>query len=161
MKTKILAVILLIAILICGCSNKHSAEGSQQFYYLQNTTDCSLGSTIISPEYRHVEGTLADQLEVYLNGPTSSDLVSPFPDGTKLISIQFGNNKAEILLSQEFSQLGGIELSLACASLAKTCFTLTQATELEIRAEKSLLDGTECITLTPTSLLLTDNSIDK
>ena len=143
-----------IAVSFLGCSTEDSAEDTPQlFYYLRRDILYGAEDSVISSEICEWENADADTLlKQYFLGPISEHLVSPYPAGTKPLSVKRSDDSLLIYLSSEFADLTDLEYTLACACLAKTCLSLYSVTEVTIRIE-----GTDnSITLNSSSLTLVD-----
>ena len=153
---------LLILVLFCslvfsfiGCGSEDTTEDTPYlYYYLRADILYGAEDGVISPEACGWENTDADtMLRLYLLGPNSEHLVSPYPAGTTLLSVKKSDNSLLVYLSSDFTKLADLEYTLACACLAKTCFSLYDITEVTIRVE-----GTDhSTTLSAGSLTLVDS----
>ena len=147
---------LCIVISLAACGTSHSdARDQYHFYYLR--ADILYGSEdgVISCEYRDKDQTAADTiLNQYLRGPVSEHLVSPSPNGTEILSVEISNDSLLVILSAPFSQLSDMEHTLACACLAKTCYSVYDVSSVTVRTE----DSDKSITLTRDSMTFTDIS---
>lgn len=147
----ILLLILVILITGMGCTPKAAQpEKPVNFYYPAVTTVYDGKTPVIQPEIRDgvgYEGGIAGLISLYLKGPSSDTLRSPFPQGVSVIRFSSTSNTATLELSQEFSQLSGIDLTLACACIANTLFDLTELDRVQIFAADSQLDGQASISL--------------
>lgn len=151
--------LLLALLLLAGCgADQESGENAVKFYYLQAQIGYSSEDSVITWEHRSDNGTLYETLTLYLQGPLSDELTSPFPAGTSLVEIDEEDQVLNLKLNARLATLTGMELTLACTCLAKTCFAMTDAREVRISANDTLLDGVKYITITTDSLLLTDSS---
>ena len=99
-------------------------------------------------------------MQLYLAGPDNVELVSPFPNGLRLISHHQEGETLYLLFSEELSQLSNLSLSMACGCITMTCLTLTDATQVTIEANESLLDGHKSITMGQDSLILSDHAAE-
>lgn len=164
MKRMIAAVVCLALLLpLCGCSSKSPPFSAPvRFYYCTDTTvDPRKGQ--IASEDRESAGFETDYtyiLALYFQGPLDSELKSPFPRGTRLISIEVSDDAAQLDLSASFASLSGIDLSVSCACLALTVSSITGCDRVTIRAPGSLLDGSEAVTIIPSELILQDGRTD-
>ena len=136
---KMICMFFLILYLtnLSACSNK-TKMATANFYYLDNMPHYHTNETVIQPESRELSITLTETetiIREYLDGPNTKQLTSPFPSGTKLISIQPGKEMTEIVLSDEIAQLSGIDLTVACACLSATILEISQSESVHIRAE--------------------------
>lgn len=159
---KQLIFILCILFLLSGCSQAAQYEKPVAFYYCASSYTYESGTAAIAAETREGAGmySLEEYFRAYLAGPEDKDLVSPFPADLKLISIRQEGNMVFITLSEELAQLKNLSLSMACACITMTCLALTDAEQVTIEAENSLLDGQKSITMDKNSLLLADQSTE-
>lgn len=118
-----LAFVLVLA-LLTGCGAAGGETGNNQnltFYYCVEGTDQLTSSIAVEGETRAVQVfTLVQLMELYFAGPSTDKLRSPFPDGTKMLAQQEGEDGLEITLSGGFFTLQGIELSIEAYCLART-----------------------------------------
>ena len=157
----IFVTVFALLLLSVACSgNKEDKTNCVQFYYTCREIDYESGAAVFVAEERENVGELETLLGWYLQGPTTENAKNPFPADVALIQAKEQDGVLEVVLSKEFATLSGMELTLACGALSKTCFSLSEATEIRISAEDSVLDGAKYITITPNSLLLVDNSAE-
>lgn len=153
------AVILLSS--TCACSAKESdMQVPAFFYYCTATISYDSDTGVIASEVRETEGfggDLMSILNLYLQGPLSNQLSSPFPNGSRVEWLNQIGPEITLIVNQPFAQLTGIDLTLACACLSKTLFSLTDAQTLKIHGGHTNLDGNDYIILTRDSLLLLDD----
>ena len=135
-------LILLNLLILSGCFNadKYSAK----FYYPRNPDFYEFGTAegVITSEKRNFPSPASDPeylLRLYLDGPISENLVSPFPEGTKLLDFRLSEQNLSIVLSSEFSVLEDMDLTIASACLTKTCFQITGAEQLVLICENNTL----------------------
>lgn len=164
---KRLLSIVLIVLLCCplfACSTFGTGiKDPATFYYPRSIVTYGVENSVIASEYREAAGHANDPhylISLYLRGPMDDGLVSPFPTGTSLIGFYQEDRVVYLTLSDAFASLSGLDLSVACACLCKTCFDLCDADRVEIRAESALLGKTQTITMTRDSILLHDNSAE-
>ena len=146
---------LLIIFSLIGCESEDTqTESPYLFYYLRADILYGAEDSVISSEYCEWENTDADTLlEQYFLGPHSEHLVTPFPSGTKLLSVKKSDDSLLVYVNNTFEKLTELEYTLACACLARTCFSLYNITEITIRVEGS----DNSITLNNKSLTLVDS----
>ena len=149
---------LSLALLSCGCvREKTVSEESFSFYYLSDKIEFQQDDGFIGKEMRNVTGLDAAQmLELYLKGPQSQTLISPFPNGVTLVDFNSKGNNAVVKLSAEFAQLSEFRLASACACLTLTLCDFFGVSTVTIQAEDSLLDGKPAITMQKDQILLVD-----
>lgn len=161
---KIIAAALLCCLLLSqiGCTGTHNfTEDPILFYYPRIVTQYEYGSTdgVIGWEERDPAGhrnNLRYLLTLYLVGPVDDHLTSPFPDGCQLIDLNRSETEVAVTLNANFGALKDMDLTLACASLAQTCFSLTDVPVVRILCESS--DGQISIdeTITRQQLVMED-----
>jgi spore germination protein GerM len=163
---KIICLLLSVAILLLSSCSIHGQEESAvaPFYYLRDPDTFLYGSPdgVVSSENRDIAGhenELNYLLMLYLKGPLDEGLESPFPEGCRLLQLNEKNGKLSIVLNSSFTTLKGMDLTLACVCMARTCFTLTDAESIRIMGKSA--HGTILIdeTITINSLLLEDTAL--
>lgn len=145
-----------------GCTTqKQEFEYPINFYYLPETYTFGVSDSVLVQEQREgngMENDLYALLSLYLKGPASPELRSPFPAGTAIVLLEQADNTLHITLSEEFAALHSAKLTLACAAIAKTCLELTDCVNVQISAENATLNGEKFIVMNASSLLLLDNA---
>lgn len=155
----LLAAVLLLS--LWGCSFSGSGKEPIEFYYLRSTFVYGAEDGVITSETRESSGHGGDLqylLSLYLRGPLDEKLVSPFPD-CRIVEIRRDSKALRLTFDAAFAQLEDIDLTLACACLAKTCFGLSDAHQIKIDAEAPDGNSAFSITLNRDSLILEDNAI--
>ena len=155
-KLFVILLSLCIALSFLACGTEHDEEINQyHFYYLRSAILYGAEDGVISCEFHERDHIPAETLlKQYFLGPISEHLVSPYPIGTTLESVRVSNDSLLIFLSHEFSHLSDMEHTLACACLAKTCFSLFDVSVITIRVA-----GTDqSMTLSADSLTFIDSS---
>lgn len=154
MKHLCMFLAVLICLLCCnGCSTK---EDPVVFYYPEAEISYHSDTGILCPEARDSlsrDNSLSYLLSFYLEGPVDPDLRLPVPEGTQVLRLFPYDGGVLLVMSREFSQLEGVELSLACASISQTCFGLTDLQEITfaVRTQKNVIR-----TVQRDSIVLTD-----
>lgn len=161
MMKRFVSIWLAVCFLLCLCS---CAEGGFQaplrFYYPRAAYRYDGDNGVI--HYEVQEGSslpsLSDRLSTYLAGPVDPMLVSPFPEDVRLVNLTLDGSDLYLVLSDEFAQLTGLSLSIACVCLTRTCLELTDVQTVHICAETLALDGSSSLILTGQDMLLLDRS---
>ena len=161
---KALAVLLSVLILIphCGCTLRQM-QTSVTFYYQIKYDSKNAPTSGISSEQRECADIRNDQikqLQRYLSGPEDPDLVSPFPAGTTIKSLNFGKGRAYITLSDHITQLHGVSLNIACACLVRTVEEMLGVNSVELRAESGMIDNEAFLILRSSDYEFTDEYAD-
>ena len=159
MKRFTLFLLCLCLLPIWGCSS-HDAPKGVAFYYCASLPAYTVDSSAITPEYRAEisDGTLLELLDLYLKGPISADLTSPFPEGLQIVSAIVKGDTVQVVVSLEMAALTGLDLTIACSCLTLTCLAYTEAEQVEIRPVYGLLDGQRMIIMNKDTILLTGQS---
>lgn len=157
---RILSLILCIALVAglaaCGQENPKFTE-PVQLYYRNLSEEDSVPDSVIGSVTVEGTGRTADLtalLNDYLAG--TEGFARTFPEGTRTVLLEITDGSALLILSTEFAELTGMDLTLACACLTKTVLGLTGATALRIQAYKAELDGAEEIVMSEGTLELED-----
>lgn len=162
---RILAFLLCCCLLVAfpGCSSSKMQDPGN-FYYRQKPNDHDNLESVITPEVRDLIAIRDDMdalFEVYFSGPTGSDLESPFPRETYVVSWTLENGTLCLTMNEGFSALSGIDLTIACSCITRTFLELTSARRVTIRAEHSTLNGADAITMSESNLILVDDVLDR
>ncbi len=160
---RLLIFLLCILSVLYGCgASQPKLEDSITFYYPRSEYLFGQTDSVIASEIREAagkKGDLAALLGEYLQGPQSSDLRSPFPADAKILQIQQEGSILQLTMNDRFSQLSGMELTMACACLTKTGLTLTNCQTVQIVIDGTLPDTQRIITMDAQTLLLMDDII--
>ena len=151
-----------IMLLIVGCNKKEPVEEGPVFYYCAAELKFGMENQAILFEHRAdaQNRTTAEVLNLYLAGPKSEGLRSPFPSGLKLMEVRSEEGTLFITLSSALAELSGLELTMVCCCLSLTGMELTGAQQVTISAEGALLNGQKSITMDKDSLLLLDTVLE-
>lgn len=160
---RMLCILLTAAMLlgICGCTGPNEdIKEPVSFYYCREVDKVTYGASdgVVVREIREGSGMEdpAEILSLYLKGPQSDGLNRTFPKGVTLVSFTAEDKTAVIVLSDFFSALTGMDLTLACACLTLTVCELTGAEGITVTTETTLLDGNRSISMTTADILLLD-----
>lgn len=155
MKRLICALMIICLFLsMAGCSISGSRfKEPVRFYYPRHKSGYLYGEadSVIVAEEREAAGHtghLEYLLTMYLSGSLDEMLASPFPAGTKLLSVAWDESTLLIELSEPSHAMTEHEFSLGCTCLTLTCLELTDATEVTVTsADRSVTMGREDVTL--------------
>lgn len=136
MMKRLYLIILCVCFLLTGCAggtNNGVAASELTFYYMVDWSEGTLGDSAVDSEQRTMEiYTLQQLVEAYLSGPISEHLTSPFPAGTRLISVDDGENGMELTMSGEFFTLQGVDLTIATCCLVRTVCDYVQIDQITL-----------------------------
>lgn len=156
--TFLLCCVMLLQ-LFAGCSgNNEEIEKPVSFYYINNEISYNSPEAVISDEIR--EGaqfqSLEDLLAEYLDGPVSSELQTLIPSNVSLLSCVVNRDTADIYLSSQFSELSGINLTIACSAMLLTVHDFSGVQSICVYAENEKLDDKETFLLSLDDIVLVD-----
>lgn len=158
----ILAALLLPSLCACTATKSNPPSETVTFYYCTSPLGYDTKDGVISPEKRNCEGyanSLEFLLNLYLAGPIERGFKSPFPEGLYAESITLSSNRVSITLSSIFSELKGLDLTLACVCLSKTIQELADVDNVYINYNNSDTGKRHTITIGPNSYVLVDESM--
>lgn len=155
---RLICMLIVLCMGLGGCSFP-SAGDSVPFYYCRVEPGYLGEDGIIAPEQRDISGR-EDDLELlfasYFSGPTDPALELPFPKSTRILSWYIDGELLTLELSEEFSQLSGVDLTIACGCITRTFLDLAQVEQVCIRSGEG-----PGITMSREELKLSDDSLDK
>ena len=128
MKKYIVPLLILILLFsMTGCEKQ--TDGGCRFYYLRTDDMIVFGQAdaVVAPVIREITAQDAGILYLmqrYFEGPSEEGFYSPFPPGTQIIAAQIEGNLLILEVSDQFSQLENIRMTLAGACLTATCHEL-------------------------------------
>lgn len=166
MKKRIAAFFCALALLFCtACRKEKKPELLQpvRFYYKTAEITFKGDTGVIAPEEREANGHETDLkwlLESYFNGPVTDTLVAPFRSETDLADCSLESGVLSVTVSPELAELGGVDLTIACACIAMTCLEFPEVNSVEISAENTLLGGKPSIVITASDIALMDRSME-
>lgn len=160
-KTGCIFLIISLLLGLCACGFGSAGKEPVEFYYLRTSFIYGAEDGVIASETRESSGHAGDLnylLSLYLRGPLDDDLKSPFPAGCQIVELRRDSRTLRLTFDAAFAQLKDLDLTLACACLAKTCFGLSDA--MEVKIDAAVPDGNSAvnITISRDSLILEDNN---
>ena len=159
---KVFLILLCFAglITLAGCKKEVSYDDPVHFYYVSAEPSYEVQSTAIQSEVRegNALATLEDAFMLYLQGPKSDELRNPFPAGLKLVSSETEGDTLILTFSWHLSKLSGLDLTIACCCIARTCLDFTDVKNVTIQASDSLLGGARSLTFNAENMLLLDQA---
>ena len=142
---------LCLLLSIAGCSLERSGwKAPVTFFYRRQSSELQAHPEggVIVPEEREISGRNNDLfylLSLYLRGPLDDGLVSPFPAWCRLVGINRNGTTPHDILDEHFAALKDMELTTACACLARTCMALAGVEQGHMEAAAS--DGKAAVNL--------------
>ena len=161
-----ISVILSFVLLfyLSGCDKQKNAELQVpiNFYYCADPIIYDTEYGVIAPELRDADGYTDDLmhlLEMYLKGPISDHLKSPFPHNVSITQLTQNGDSFYVIFSEEFSELSGLEQTLARACFAKTIIEYTHVESIQFSYEGNATGGRQTVTIKPDSFLFSSETI--
>lgn len=159
---RFLSLLLCCSLLFCaaGCRQQADEIDGTPFYYCAKTASYSADGMALDAEYRMdvPVDSLTSALDLYLQGPLSQELLSPFPQGIRLVGLYQNGSTVFLTFSRELATLSGLDLTMACSCITLTALALTDAQEVEIRVVSGLLNGQRSIVMNKNTILLQDTA---
>ena len=149
---RILVFILLIAMTVCvyGCGNRGSEMIKPvNVYYCMETVDYSsaLGAfASMQIDMGDWDGRMLAFINFYISAPVTDGLISPFPTGAGITSIEYLDNTLRVQLNPLFSRLSAGELTVACACISLTLFELTNTNSVRFNLHGATDDAVAIMT---------------
>lgn len=151
-----ISFIMILCLLLSGCTlSGERIKEPVTFYYLRSDYNFFAEENIFVSEEKEASGHREDLsylLRLYQMGPSSEELISPLPRGTKITLKQQTERSVRIEMSGNPQNMTDIDYSLACSCIALTCFDLTNANTVIIT------NGERSLTLTRDTLILYDTN---
>ena len=148
---RLIAVFLLIALILCGCSSKTTAP----FYYCRANFQEEPLESIIDCEGRDIAGhehQLDFLISLYLMGPSNKDFVCPFPADVQLKETHVSGTQLTVTLT-DMNTVSDSRFTIASACMALTCFEISNCETVTVRS------GKRTITMNSSMLTLHDSGI--
>lgn len=153
---RFIAILLIASLIISfsGCANKRDKfSDTVTFYYIRSEYEYNSDENVIVAEQRELSGSRDDLsylLTLYLLGPLTENLESPFPSRARILDIKEADTEISITLSGMDTLVSDAKFSLGASCLAMTVFSLKDCFKV------SVYSGERSITLTDDNIILTD-----
>ena len=151
---RFLCFLLCLCLFLPGCSGE-LMKNPVTFYYPRREYQYGAEDGVISGEQREASGHADDLhylLSLYLIGPSSDELVSPLPWGTRLLGVNRQDGTITLELTDTSFTMTDTEFTLACACLTMTTLSIIGGDEVTITS------GSRSVTMSRDSLTLIDDS---
>lgn len=161
---KIICILLVLCSFLClfGCTPEPPPEDSVEVYYKRAQVNYGTADGVIAPTYMSTAGHGGDYaylLVKYFRTAPGEGFVTTYPGNLSVVSIDMAGLTAKIVLSDEITELTGMDLTIALTCLTQTLMSWTDCQEVIVSANTQQLDGQNFITLNRDSYLLIDNSV--
>lgn len=160
-------LILILCMALCLSQTACASDNSRtymDFYYYRMDSAYGVDDGVLISEVRDMaakQDDLTAAMELYLEGPETDGLESPFPDDLRLLSWSKSDDVLELHFNEALAALAGIELTVAGACLARTFLTMTDTQTLLLTADGALLNGSTSFSLSEYELMLSDDTPDR
>ena len=159
-----IAWILAAALLLCGCQAETEADPEDYaqpvaFYYCTPLGEIS--GAAIAAEIRDLgerELTLREILKLYLRGPVSDGLRSPFPEGMALEALSLEDGILYLTFNEDYAALSGVSLTRANACLVHTLSQFPAVEGVRLQTTGSMLTEQLTQVLTAADYVLEDQT---
>ena len=151
---RFLCLFFCLCLFLPGCSSELMKD-PVTFYYPRREYQYGAEDGVVSSEQREASGHADDLrylLSLYLLGPSSDELVSPLPGGTRLLGVSRRDGVTTLELTDTALAVTDTEFTLACACLTMTTLSITGGDEVTITS------GSRSVTMSRDSLTLIDDS---
>ncbi len=161
---KILCVCLALMLMLSGCWQQPEVAEADgvRFYYRDKREEAVFSETgIMAYEMRSIrweQQSIDGLMELYLRGPVSSELTSPFPKDLQLIGTQILPGEITLTFDDSLASLSAVGLRVAAGCIARTLWEYGGYDTVILKAQTQLLGGEESLELHPESLVLSDRS---
>ena len=156
--------IFLVLILITAttaCTNMQKQGRAVQFYYPTEKVKHGTEQGVIASETRYFneEEALLNIISMYIQGPVSEDLRSPFPADLTVKELIRSSASIKMILSDHIAEQSGINLTLTCACIQKTLNGITGVDAVQIAAENEKINNQDMLILNSNNIFLIDSVI--
>ena len=151
-------VLMFHMLTACG-RNAEDYQMPVRYYFNNKEISYNTQAGVIQAEIREgadLHGNLTAFLHSYLRGPASSDFKRIIPADVYLVSCEVKDDSAEIVFSNQFAELTGIELVSACSALMMSVNAFTEVDTLCISAKNALIDEKEVYIISMDDIVLSD-----
>ena len=162
---KVLKIIslLLLSIILCGCiAEQSSLKRPIPFYYVSQSIEYGDAEGYIQAEQRECVhcNNISEIISLYMSGPISEDLYSPFPSGVRILLVEESGSTITLTISDQINKTDKLSINLSCACLAYTILSATPAQTVVIRAERGFDSIEGYLTYTKEGLLFFDQPLE-
>lgn len=158
---KLLCLMLALVLLLTGCMSSGSRESIELYYRSAEESYFSeLGVMKAESRVLYGESDVEDLMELYMKGPVTAGLASPFPKGVELVRTVRTPRSVTLIVNDAFADLPEITMRVAASCAARTVWDYNSDYEtVKIKTENGkLLDGMEELVITPEALVLSDRN---
>ncbi len=160
---RFIAILLLFSTVasLTACKKQEKPVEPVTFYYRRAEVTYDGTADVISSEQREAKGHVQEidyLLKEYLKGPISEELTHFVPENVKLVKFSTNNDSAQVLLSDGFARLSGMDLTVTCACITLTVIELTNVNNVQISTQNVPLNNQPHITMNKDCLKLLDST---
>ena len=157
------ALLLAACLLLTACAVRKTEPYVNPifFYYCRADAEYGQDTGSLARELRDLgdpDITIPEILKLYFAGPSSDGLRSPFPEGLRCEDVAIESGVVTVHLSDEYSALTGVKLSLASACLTMTLSQISFVKGVQLRTDAGTLSNQGSEDFTVSDFLLQDDS---
>ncbi|MEA4814813.1 MAG: GerMN domain-containing protein [Oscillospiraceae bacterium] len=121
-----LAAASVLSLAACASVSANKDNDTYKLYYKTNLSYTAggdaVGSESVEISKTDTAALAEDIIDKLLAGPDDTELISPFPAGTKLNSVKVSARHAQVDMSEQYGRLSGMDLTIAdyCITLSLT-----------------------------------------
>lgn len=130
--------LLLLFILLCGCTEQAQPASDAEFWYLRSDYQYGPKASMFVPVAPSANmDDVASALTVYLQGPAAPELRSPFPANTQLVSYYAEDGIASVTVTDAFANAAPAAVNCAAICLTNTVISLSECHTVRIYTEST------------------------
>lgn len=160
---RLICMALACGMLLSGCTLSTSSDaGTYQFYY-QSVASANniIASSVLASEKRKADLSedtpIQDLVALYLEGPKSDKLLSPFPKDTIVLSCLNYNGDVTLELGGSYRNMDGVAKTIAQACLVNTISQLDGVQTVTVRNDGGTLANVDSRALSGGDFILVDS----
>ena len=147
--------LILTLLLLAGCYSVPKYNNKVTLYY--PASDAS--RQLITELPCEGSGKNAEEILSEYFSRQDDPSIFHFPAGVAVSSLKLKESHATLLLTDQFAELTGIQLTKACICITKTVAGLTGVSTVTIGCQSELIDGEQSITFSESSILWVDEGM--
>lgn len=151
---------VMILQMLCACNAKaKDYKEPTLYYYINQDVSYNSPTAVIQSEVREgadLYGNLTAYLHAYLRGPVSQDLQRIIPTDVYIVTCGVTAESVNIVFSNQFSKLNGIDLICAGSALLMSVHAFTGVDTLIITAKDGLIEEKDEFIITMDDIVVMD-----
>lgn len=157
MKIRKLTLLLSALLLLSGCQSQEPQDTLQLWFPSNPNAGGHTARAVTSEVASEAETNGPEAVEslskALFDGPRSENLLNPFPKGTELMHWRLRDGQLDLVLSEEYGSLTGVDLTLADYCLTLTMCQLDGVEQVRVTVDGA--SGQERHLLSPEDVIFT------